>query len=540
MDLPKSTKMDYAKSTKTDILSLLKKQEPTLTKLDAKLEEAIQLYADKEIGASLNIFNELCRSKFDNTSKLKIIIAFYDIAPQDAYDMITRWRDLLGFYKGDEFDEQVDLLMMLCKSPKVDPMRRIECAVSLYNNHVIHICYDAFQSIMEDTNVPALLRVEAVKYLLASMNEAYRELAIGLLVAIINNLSLASDFRYKTIASFHSRTGINTFTNATKLKVPLDEDLLHTLETTFFWERSNDIKDRILAAQVILQLKLSSSELKSKVTQELLAIAQNDLLSENTKADAADVVLRLGDDVSMRKARDIITLLGYSGLGKGKKTIYNNSQNAHSFTEQADAVIEELLVSYKASNKTYYDVHNEVLNRAKELDITKDDENAVKRALNRISVDTATFTKRNLTISDVFVVVWDKIQSYKEPELEKRMIEELMDMKDTCSSGHCIRFVNALSHHINTFTISWEEQIVANISGRMKARIRDCKDEEVKYALAMADSELAEEEDKVIYRKFIFANLVELERELREEFVGGGYVVESVFKGAFDKGAKGW
>ncbi len=163
------------------------------------------------------------------------------------------------------------------------------------------------------------------------------------------------------------------------------------------------------------------------------------------------------------------------------------------------------------------------------------------KALNRVSIDTATFTKYRVNIAEIFVHVWIRIKKYQDEqraELEKRMVEELVDMADTCSSGHSGRFINVLSIYDETIRISWDDQIKSNIVGRLMARIRDIKDEELRAQVSLGMLDDADDADKKAYRNFIETTLEILKKELHEEFVGEGYVTKEEFETAFISGSK--
>jgi len=298
-----------------------------------------------------------------------------------------------------------------------------------------------------------------------------------------------------------------------------------------------------------MQIPSSDAEEKNDVGEVLLHFAESNDLTENARADAADVVFRLGTHSQKIKAREIIVGLGYStvdnkGFGLSRtKTMYTNSQNIHQFQTQIDTFIEKIINETSVSVRPFHEIHNEVSDYIRSNVKEKDKRFRAFKALNRISVDTARFTNYNVTLAEIFVHVWIRILNYdndKQEELKNRMAEELMDMGDTCSSGHSGRFINVLSDYDITLKISWNEQIKSNMVGRMLARIRDCPDAEMRSQLAMAESELAEEEDKEVYKKFIEDNLKSLKEELRKEFVGEGYITSQEFEDSFDEGAKKW
>jgi hypothetical protein len=57
--------------------------------------------------------------------------------------------------------------------------------------------------------------------------------------------------------------------------------------------------------------------------------------------------------------------------------------------------------------------------------------------------------------------------------MKKRLLEELEEMSGTCSSGYATRLVNIISGFGEfNIRISWEDQIIANFSGRLNALVR--------------------------------------------------------------------
>ena len=112
-------------------------------------------------------------------------------------------------------------------------------------------------------------------------------------------------------------------------------------------------------------------------------------------------------------------------------------------------------------------------------------------------------------------------------------------MADTCSSGHTWRFVNVLSvYEGDILKISWDDQIKANIVGRMSARIRDIEDDSLKDLVALGSMEHAEPEEARAFQEFADTALAGIYHELRKEFVvDGGHVPLDEFETFFKDGA---
>lgn len=99
----------------------------------------------------------------------------------------------------------------------------------------------------------------------------------------------------------------------------------------------------------------------------------------------------------------------------------------------------------------------------------------IRVAFNRIVMDRALYSKYNCTLSHILLQIWTYLTGHKnEEEIRKRLVEELTEMAGTCSSGFASRIINTISGFGDfSLKISWQDQIIANLTGRLNARIRD-------------------------------------------------------------------
>lgn len=313
--------------------------------------------------------------------------------------------------------------------------------------------------------------------------------------------------------------------------------------TTFFIKKSqiafllNDSNlnfYKILAGQYLLQkCKLKDDE-KILIQNNLLDISKDTSIDYNRRADAADVLLRLGSEEMKKIARTIIMELGFSD--KYNNNIFDNQQNVH-VVEVEKSVIEALeflntIEEYKVNNSIidYNYVNSKIENKLEEYskniflinskthqndkttykyndcDIDNkykcnyctskkninDDidfcssncselferDTKIRLALNRIAIDCALYSTFNNTLSSILVKVYSYIMFQKEEnirdEMLKRLLEELTEMSGTCSSGFIARLVNVISGFSNfSIRISWEDQIIANFKGRLNSYARN-------------------------------------------------------------------
>ncbi len=513
----------------------------------------IKIIDTKSLDKAVKIVEGLCMSpvyKIDDKFNVFIVLIKYDAKYElnVSTDILSRWRDGLQYLRGDPMNQMIELLVKVVESPIVSSHERVFTAVSLYNNGYITICYPCFEFLAGDSMLEIHHRIDAIKFLFAS--EDYRETSLRILLEITNDEKYSDEIRYQAISAFMSKKGIRTFFNGDKLKILYDEEFAYQLQKSFFYSDKNATKYRILSGQCLLQMTTISNDEKVNVINTLFMFTSIEYV-ENTRADAADVVLRLGNSFEKAQARQIITDMGFSSDGNTRKritpkTIYDNSQNVHNETidECVQLYLEKIITTIKCT-KSFENVKDEISSYIRKTVTDAYKRNAAYQALNRINIDTATFTSFNVTLSDILIHVWTRINSDEfshcsqqlplptseviAEELTKRLVEELTDMDDTCSSGHAARFVNVLSTVDDTLRISWLDQLRANVKGRLNACIRDCPDNDLQASLALGMIEEADKEDRDVYMKFIKDSFVNVELQLHKEFVDEGYIKDIEF-----------
>lgn len=503
------------------------------------------------IDKAVAIYNKLATDpalKVDQ--KLTVIESYLANIPEEAKDVVARYRDSLKYYKGKEFVDLSLLIRKLAALQTLDSHERMVCAVCLYNNAVLENCYDAFSDIANDEQVKIEYRVDACRYLFGAEITSRQEAAQECLQGIINNDKYPSEYRYGVIASFITKKGINSMMNTGKIRVAYDEGFVYGLQADFFNRVQNGIRERILSAQSLLGMECVDNDDKQEIMTKLLAIAKDEKQTENTRADAADVLLRLGTTEFVNEAKNVITDLGGHALATGStllqriRTIYNDSQNAHndSIAACVNTFLEKVLndpVHTSGVIPTFVDVYNEVTVLIRNRLTTAKDKYSALRSLVRISIDTAVFTKYKVTNADVFVHVWICIKQHnpeEQFELEKRLLQELVESDDSCSTGHANRYVNVLSAYDADLRITWADQIKANIVGRLEARMRDLPNNDLKQSIALGALVNADKDDRNAYIQFITVTVDVLYVEMFKEFVGDGYITKQEFDKWFEAG----
>lgn len=344
-----------------------------------------------------------------------------------------------------------------------------------------------------------------------------------------------------------------------------EKALIH-IQLAFLNNPNNMTHYRNLSAQYLLQKYKSKLEadITDNIENTLLTFATDEELDYNIRADSADIILQLGIEENKVKARKIINNLGVKD--NCHATIYENAQNVH--TKEVEESVREILEFFatlpllKINNQTisfeYVEkMVNEILDKQKK-DIkeinnyskftcdycgtnlesalriknkcfrSKTCYNKYKRdekiilALERISLDRALYSKYNITLKNVLVKLWSYIIGHKyEEEMKKRLIEELEEMSGTCSSGFLSRLVNVVSGFGDfNICISWEEQIIGNLTGRINAEIRKITDTEGIFRKQKI-------EDIVILNLQGTGKILEICKQLKPQDINGEKIVQT-------------
>lgn len=383
-------------------------------------------------------------------------------------------------------------LYAMCMKCKISTFLKITAAKSLcYFNPEKELGYKALDTVckdMEDVATPC--QIEAVCLLM--LHTTYKKQSLQYFCNIINNLKLDCDYRYKTILSLENK------------EIPARVYFIKESALLFFKNQNNRTLYRILAGQYLIQkTKIKGKELE-QTELTLMSFAQDPDLDYNLRADAADVVLQLGSEENKKTAREIIMMLGRQD--GDVKTIFDNAQNVH-VDEIEQSVLEALEFLSGISMKTLSGVPgtaqitfeyvkkqiDEELEKSKPKEPKRktkkykeekknydEKEDKIKISLNRIYMDRALYSNYNCSLLHILLKIWTYLSTHESCEdMKNRLLEELIDMSGTCSSGFASRLVNVISGYGDfNLTISWRDQIVANFTGRLNARARDIASEE--------------------------------------------------------------
>lgn len=455
---------------------------------------------------SFNSDQEICFSE-DDTNPCDLTIPLdkrmYIINHIDNNDVIFELiRKLNSMWYFANIKLLEEYLYTICTSSNIDPVLLLESAKALSSGSTKGFeCIDMILS-KHSEKIHTSLQVDALIYLLK--DEQWKECGKKYLTDIINNTTIDPAYRVSTIQSL-------------EFKIDNINDVIIESCLKFIDYEHNFITFKIVVLQYMLAKCKLTDDTHINCQSKLLEYCNDANLDENVRADAADVIMRYGNDEYREKATRVILYLGTAGRNR---TIFENRQNvhAHSIETSANDMIEYLCE--KVECKIDYDhVRKEVLNDSENL--CKDDKDKIEMSLTRILIDRATYGKFNMSLQSIICKVWNYIKGHQfESELRKRLQEELIDSASMCSTGYAFRLVNVLSGYTDlSICISYEDQIVSNLTGRLNARIRKIQDIDYQGEVLVEMSLPAEYNDsRRNFLKFFRENISEIRQEMYEEF----------------------
>jgi hypothetical protein len=469
--------------------------------IDFKLEDSQDIFNLSEENWSKFITD----FSLDENARLTVLNMFYSVKGNDpTLELITK---LSIMYEITGTKLLHSFLYSICTKGTIDPVLQSIAARALYNyDNKDRFAYDAIDSVYSrmGQNVGTPYKIDLVKILIHNIE--YQEKACSYFCALVNDEKIECDFRYKTILGLENE------------KSPIVQKMIQKTLYSFFSEKKNKTEYRILAAQYLLQKYSLQEEEKTEIENQLLFAAQDENVLYKLRADAVDVLLQVGSEKSKKQAKIIINQLSILD-NRREHTFYSNAQNVHTVEiEKSIAIALEFLHTFnilKIDDKeiTFYDVENKILQMRSNPKI--------KAALNRIYIDRALYSKYSCLLQHVLLRLWTYIIGHEhEEEMKKRLLEELEEMAETCSSGFISRLINTISGFGDfSIRISWRDQIVSNLIGRLNARIREMDNISLQEkVLDQITLPTYQHTQRRHFLKFLRQNILSVREEMKEEF----------------------
>ena len=429
------------------------------------------------------------------------------------------------------------LLSSLVSTSTILPVPlRYQVCQCLYDNEEKELAYPGFIHLTQDTTFASVslpLQLEIFRYGMETL--MYQSLLQPLLNQFVCSSPVECEYRYKFLSSLCR--------DSSRYK----PDYIHASYLSFIRCESVYTRFRILASQYLFQHLAPADQPEIELTVQSFALDTH--LDYDLRADAADTLLRLAPSSTSKEiGKSVIMMLGR--IVGGKSTVFTNRQNVHDqvISESVSSFLQYLssvplpplppMETVQREIETYYQEHKELANQKPNTDTSKPtltNMDRIRSSLFRISVDQTTYIGSSL--HTLFLRIWVLLSlSTHKDLLKQRMIEELIDMADTCSSGHISRLVNIFSgiHVIgNTefhLSVGYKNQIEANLVARLNKKIKEIPEETSRDTLLTEFCSSSCISEKPALKLFFRTHLNVIRDELYKEFVTAGYLPEDQFE----------
>lgn len=384
----------------------------------------------------------------------------------------------------------------ICNCPELPFTIRLTCSDTLFfvDNKQIEI----LNRLVDEPDFTKLHFAMRVKYIIRLVKNGIEERISQLHSILCDEETTDVHFRFREIKS---------------LKTSLSENIMLDCCVVFIDSKMNwKWKDYIiLASQLILSLKKVHTKFQiNKAIKALSKIALSDSKHE-IRADAADNLLRYD-------SRHPIGKQVLDELRGNPMNLYEDKENVHTEEIQSSSleVIKYLSVFCSEDVKGTPELDSFETCRQFYLALASDtdDFERIQFALRRIEVDSSLTS--GCTLKHLFKMVHFYIERNEHrTELERRMLEELSEMSGTCSSGYSTRLLNVLSGFGEcSLSIGWQEQIKANLMGRLNAILKDEPDRDL-ILEQMTNIHLA---DRKNFLEFFARNISKIKENMYDEF----------------------
>ena len=428
--------------------------------------------------------------------RLLYLLLFHEQEPEQFGEIVSCITGMLAFSRTVSLKQYVTAI---ARHDEVPLLHRIDCARSLDDTG-----YDILVELCRSVDfvfLPTPIRVDTVRHLMKfgiptkpkelARPNPYRLEAREFFCSIVNDVHIECLFRFRLIQSLEhvfpnavnpattttTTNPVTTTTNpATPASPPVDSDFyFYANEASRLFVQSpyNYISYRVIACQYIFQK--CEPPLYPLASEFLLAVAADPDIDEDIRADACDILLAYGTPEYVENARIILFVLG--GGERVRHNVFKNAQNVHTHAiESSVEKLIEFILTYVprhgGTTYTFEKAKEEIEERiAHRITAEQDILNA---AIVRIVIDRAMYGRLHVNLAQIVTRMWTYIQdSDYRTELEQRLLEELIDSHNKCSSGYVSRIVNTLSGFGEmSVQIGFEDQIVAVLETRLNKKVQ--------------------------------------------------------------------
>jgi len=318
----------------------------------------------------------------------------------------------------------------------------------------------------------------------------------------------------------------------------VDMDTLVEIYTRYRVEFNETVMYKIMLTQLLLRRDLSAALEGNAETflvgclDELMAGLMAGIYTLEMQADICDFFLNTEytriSSAYREEAQRVMGRLFREDM-TSELSIFANRQNVHSesIEQSSQNVLEKLHEKYGTSG-VGTDVFQKVQSWRMEVEgwecfkeKTNEAQDKITIALNRVVFDKRLYGVTGDSLAAILGLVWKHIHAsdHKE-ELQKRLLEELMEASGQCSTGIAVRLLNTLSGFDDfMLRISYRESILSKVIHYMNKVIMEIEDESLQEKLL---HEMILPPSQYLDRKNFLAlfreNIPQLKEDLYEEF----------------------
>jgi hypothetical protein len=504
--------------------------------------------------------------------------------PRGCLEILQQLLQMFMFSSSSILEE---LVHYLCTQPGdiIDIYKKIDCFKTLYSRSdnmdiLIHLGEYIYNSLLNCHDPMDLYHIDMLIHLYSlyeysgvlTESKDDGNCVLNLLSSYFNNGSIDCEMRYRNLISLDKKVVIvpnlhikdtmfsqysysynvpHNMMDETFTDYPTDKlfprFMVIGMYHSFVENDDNDINFRILCCQYILQTQNTIDRVFYQ--EKLKDWGGCPHLDYNTRADASDVLLSLGDEVYKDMAENIILELGNNG--KVSHNVYNFKQNVHSVGGMVYQEFTKLLSIFsnmQVDQQPFDSVKTEVLALARKTYTNDKNYKKVMVAVQRIRNDNYIIMDK-YSLCDVLCIVWTVVnRTPHRKTLCSCLLDELYEMSNTCSNGHFSRLVNSLSgftlvdpktgkNVIFSVKIEWVDQIYAYFQKNIMKRIQEIEDEDYQSSILLEMIWDVPIDEKPNFNKFYIANISAIEMELKAEFINdvppdeiSGYIDTCVIK----------
>lgn len=424
--------------------------------------------------------------------RLDFLIKCYKENPDDIHEVINIITNMYFFSNTSGLK---NYMIAICSQRELPIILRLECAKNVTEEswNLIHDIFKQEEPSIDKLETPT--KIENVIFYMQSQVEIHQQNALKYFLKLIGDHKIEDIVRLKVIQSLEG-------------KIQTPEVFKHYTQVStlhYIADKINSDNFRIVACQYILEKNpenITSDLREYTPTRYLLEIAESELLDEDTRADACDILLKYiiqpENQSEKEKVEKILFIL--AGGETSRRNIFKNKQNVHmkSISDSVEKILEKIILFKKPGICTpsitqvirgecienviedFPQIQDELSKHVK----TSEELEMLLGAMDRISIDRATYGSKNMTLKSILIKVWifikysESLKNCRE-EVEKRLAEEIIDSKGKCSSGFTSRLLNSLSGFDEnmTITISFKDQIIANLEGRLSSKLKNVKND---------------------------------------------------------------